>query len=157
MTIGVLHGPNLNLLGSREPHRYGTVTLEEIDAALAESAADLGVRLEILQSNHEGALVDWVHKHGPELAGFVVNAAAYTHTSLALADALAAVDRPFVEVHLTNLAARSRKRHTSLLARNAVGVIMGFGAMSYDLGLQALVAHVRNDKQSGSPEPVGGG
>lgn len=157
MTIGVLHGPNLNLLGSREPHRYGTVTLEEIDAALAESAADLGVRLEILQSNHEGALVDWVQQHGPGLAGFVVNAAAFTHTSLALADALAAVDRPFVEVHLTNLAARSRTRRKSLLARNAVGVIMGFGAMSYDLGLQALVAHVRNDKQPGSPEPVRGG
>lgn len=144
MTVGVVHGPNLDLLGSRQPELYGTATLSDIDGALAGVARELGVEVATVQSNHEGVLLDWIRDHAAGVGGFVVNAAAYTHTSLALLDVLLGVDRPFVEVHLTNLAARSRRRRRSLLARHAAGVIMGFGARSYELALRGLVAHLRD-------------
>jgi len=143
VNIGLLHGPNLNLLGTRQPSLYGRATLAEIDEEARRLGRDLGVDVESFQSNREGDLIDWIHDRGPTVSGFVVNAAAYTHTSIALLDALVGVGRPFVEVHLTNLHTRSRFRRRSLLAEHALGVIMGFGAGSYELGLRALVAHVR--------------
>lgn len=143
MKVAVLHGPNLNLLGTREPGVYGRTTLAEIDAALARLGAELGAEVACFQSNHEGALVDHVQQRAGEVDGFVVNAAAYTHTSVALADALAGVARPYVEVHLSNVFARERFRHRSYIAAGALGVISGFGAASYLMGLRALVEHVR--------------
>lgn len=143
LRIGVLHGPNLNLLGRREPEHYGTTTLAEIDERLAALGRELGVEIESFQSNGEGDLVDRVHLWSDRVAGFVVNAGAYTHTSIALRDALVGVGRPFVEVHLSNVHAREPFRHTSYLADKAVGVVCGFGAESYLLGLRGLVAHVR--------------
>lgn len=139
-TIAVLHGPSLNLLGRREPAIYGTTTLGEIDARLAAVATELGVAVECAQRNGEGELIDLVHTwQEGRVAGAVVNAGAYTHTSLALRDALAAVAVPFVEVHLSNVHAREPERRRSMLAPAAVGVVCGFGAASYEHGLRALV------------------
>lgn len=139
----LINGPNLNLLGSREPARYGSTTLPEIEAMLAAEAVTLGHRLTSFQSNHEGGLIDRIHKaRGEKVAGILVNAGAYTHTSIALRDALAAVAIPYVEVHLTNVYARESFRHHSYLAEQAVGVIAGFGARSYRLGLIALHEHL---------------
>jgi 3-dehydroquinate dehydratase-2 len=142
--IGVVHGPNLNLLGKREPEVYGWQTLTEIDQQLAMAAQGLGVTLETYQSNVEGELIDFIQKAADEVDGFVVNAGAYTHTSVALRDALVGVGRPFVEVHLSNLHARESFRRRSLLAPKAVGAIMGFGVESYILGLNGLVSHLRS-------------
>lgn len=147
MKIAVLHGPNLNLLGTREPGIYGSATLAEIDAAVTALGAELGAKVACFQSNHEGALVDEVQRRAGEVDGFVVNAAAFTHTSVALADALAGVARPYVEVHLSNVFARERFRHRSYLAAGAVGVVSGFGAASYTLGLRALVEHLRRSTE----------
>jgi 3-dehydroquinate dehydratase-2 len=146
--IAVVHGPNLNLLGTREPGVYGRTTLAQIDEALVALGRELGAEVACFQSNHEGALVDHVQRQAPGVDGYVVNAAAYTHTSVALADALAGVARPYVEVHLSNVFARERFRHRSYIAAGAVGVVSGFGADSYLLGLRALVEHVkkRSDK-----------
>jgi 3-dehydroquinate dehydratase-2 len=141
--IGVVHGPNLNLLGKREPEVYGRHTLAEIDQQLAEAAQAVDVELKVFQSNVEGELVNFVQQAADEVAGFVVNAGAYTHTSIALRDALVGVGRPFVEVHLSNLHAREVFRRRSLLAPKAVGAIMGFGVESYILGLNGLVSHLR--------------
>jgi 3-dehydroquinate dehydratase II len=141
LNIGVLHGPNLNLLGGREPGIYGTTTLEQIDERLREVARELSVTVESVQSNVEGELVGAVQ--GTTVDGWVVNAAGYTHTSVALLDALLAVDLPFVEVHLSNIHAREEFRRQSLLAPRAIGTIGGFGAFSYELGLRALVFHLR--------------
>ena len=143
MKIEIIHGPNLNLLGRREPQVYGRATLAEIDQALESLGRELGARVSAYQSNHEGDLVDRVHAAADEADGFVVNAGAYTHTSVALADALAGVARPYVEVHLSNVFARERFRHRSYLAAGAVGVVSGFGADSYLLGLRALVEHLK--------------
>jgi 3-dehydroquinate dehydratase II len=148
--IAAVHGPNLNLLGRREPEVYGRHTLGDIDAALAAEAEGVGARVECYQSNHEGELVDFIQHAAGRVDGFVVNAGAYTHTSIALRDALAAVARPYVEVHISNVFARERFRHRSYLAGNAVGVISGFGANSYRLGLRALVEHLR-EKEDGQP------
>lgn len=142
LNVAVVHGPNLNLLGRREPEVYGRATLADVNTALAELAEALGARVESFQSNSEGALVDYVQEAGARVDGFVVNAAAYTHTSIALRDALSGVARPFVEVHLSNVHAREEFRHHSLLAAKAVGVVAGFGVDSYRLGLRALVAHL---------------
>lgn len=148
MRLLVLHGPNLNLLGQREPGLYGSSTLAAIDAALEQHAAALGVELACFQSNHEGALVDRIQQAvgqagSPASDGILINAAAYTHTSVAIRDALLAVALPFVEVHLSNTHAREAFRHRSLLADRALGVICGFGPTSYRLALEGLVAHLR--------------
>ena len=141
--ILVLHGPNLNLFGRREPHIYGTTTLAQINEKLTVLAGELGVAVETFQSNHEGALVDFVQQAAPRVDGFVVNAGAYTHTSIALRDALAGVARPYVEVHISNVFARERFRHRSFLAAGAVGIVSGFGVNSYRLGLRALIEFLR--------------
>jgi 3-dehydroquinate dehydratase-2 len=143
MKVAVLHGPNLNLLGQREPSIYGAATLAEVDRSLAELGAELGVEILPYQSNGEGALVDRVQQTAAEVEGFLVNAGAYTHTSIALRDALVGVGRPFVEVHLSNVHAREPFRHRSYLSDRAVGVVAGFGVESYLLGLRGLVAHLR--------------
>lgn len=150
LSFAVVHGPNLNLLGRREPAWYGTATLAEIDADLHRLAESLGVRVTCFQSNGEGALVDHVQTTAEHADGFVVNAGAYTHTSVALRDALVGVARPFVEVHLSNVFAREEFRHRSLLADRAVGVVGGFGANSYRLALRALVDHLRAAPHSGA-------
>ena len=139
----VLHGPNLNLLGTREPAIYGTTTLAEIDAALVELGEELSAEVTAHQSNHEGALVDFVHASKDTADGILINAGAYTHTSIALRDALAAVDVPAVEVHLTNVQARESFRRRSHLAPACVGSVVGFGADSYTLGLRALLGYLR--------------
>ena len=142
MHIAVLNGPNLNLLGVREPERYGTTTLAQIETMVRGRARELGVELSWMQTNHESALVDAVQALQGVSDGALVNAAAYSHTSLALRDALLAVRVPFVEVHLTNVFAREEQRRRSLIADLAEGVIAGFGAQSYLLGLEALIARL---------------
>ncbi|MGH7457950.1 MAG: type II 3-dehydroquinate dehydratase [Longimicrobiaceae bacterium] len=144
VTAVVLHGPNLNLLGQREVGLYGASTLEEIDRGLTALGAELGVRVRTVQSNSEGALIDAVHAAAGEAAGLLVNAGGYTHTSVALRDALLAVDLPFVEVHLSNLHAREPFRRRSLLSDRAAGVVQGFGAAGYRLALRGLVEVLRN-------------
>jgi 3-dehydroquinate dehydratase II len=137
--ILVLHGPNLNLLGAREPGVYGTVTLADINAALELDASARGVSLRILQSNHEGALIDAIHQGREWADGILINPGAFTHYSYALRDAIAAVGLPAVEVHLSNIYAREPFRHASVIAPVCRGQISGFGAQSYLLGLAALV------------------
>ena len=143
MRVLVLHGPNLNLLGTREPEVYGTRGLDRIEADLAALGRKLGIEIECFQSNHEGALVDRVQGASGSFDGILINPAAYTHTSVALRDALVAVGLPFVEVHLSNVHAREPFRRRSLLSDRAVGVVTGFGAESYLLGLRGLAAHLR--------------
>lgn len=140
MRIAVLNGPNLNLLGQREPEIYGHTTLAEIEAMLRADAAALGVSLEWLQTNHEGELIDAVQGLSGRVDGAVINAGALTHTSLGLRDALLAVRVPFVEVHLSNLFAREPARRHSHIADLAVGFICGFGAEGYRMGLRALAS-----------------
>ncbi len=152
LKIGVVHGPNLNLLGEREPELYGDARLADIDAGLHTLAAELGVGISTFQANGEGALVDHVQAASREVAGFVVNAGGYTHTSVALRDALLAVGLPFVEVHLSNLFSREPFRRRSLLADRALGVICGFGPQSYALALRALERHLRTSERDGSNE-----
>jgi 3-dehydroquinate dehydratase-2 len=147
MRLLLLNGPNLNLLGSREPGLYGTQTLEQIESALSQQAADLGVELQCFQSNHEGELVDRIHAARGQADGILINAAALTHSSIALRDALLGVAIPFVELHLSNVHAREAFRHQSMLADKAIGVICGFGPASYGLALQGLVQRLR----AGSP------
>lgn len=140
--ILVLNGPNLDRLGTREPGKYGTRTLAEINEGLAALAPGLGAQLSFFQSNHEGALIERIHATtSPEgrAVGIVFNAGAYTHTSIAIRDALSAVAVPFVEVHLSNVHAREPFRHHSYLSDIAVGVVCGFGAQSYELGLRGLL------------------
>ena len=140
-SILVLHGPNLNLLGSREPEHYGRQTLADIDAELALIATQAGHRLDSFQSNTEGALIERIHAAGREGVSFIIiNPAAFTHTSVALRDALLGVDIPFIEVHLSNVHAREAFRHHSYLSDVAVGVISGLGAMSYQMALRAVIA-----------------
>ena len=157
MRVAVVHGPNLNLLGRREPEVYGRTTLAEVDERLADLARDLDVELETFQSNSEAELLHYIHTASEWVAGFVINAGAYTHTSVALLDALVGVDRPFVEVHLTNLHARESFRRKSLLAHRAVGVITGFGVQSYLLGFRGLVHSLRGAAvgRVAIPNPLG--
>ena len=145
MRVLLLNGPNLNLLGLREPGLYGADTLEAIEAQLSRQAAGLGVELDCFQSNHEGALVDRIHAARGSVDGILINAGAFTHTSIALRDALLGVAIPYVELHLSNVHAREPFRHHSYLADKALGVICGFGPASYDLALQGLVARLRQE------------
>jgi 3-dehydroquinate dehydratase-2 len=143
MLIAVLNGPNLNLLGQREPEVYGRTTLAEIEKMVRDAARSHGADIEWFQTNHEGQLVDAVQGLRGRVDGALVNAAALTHTSLALRDALLAVRVPFVELHLSNIFAREPERRTSVIADLAIGLVMGFGAQSYLLALQALVGRLR--------------
>lgn len=143
--ILVLHGPNLQLLGKREPTVYGTTTLDEINEALRRRAEAAGVELMAYQSNHEGELVDIIGAHLGRVDGILINPAAYTHTSIAIRDALAAVGVPVIEVHLTNVAARESFRHHSFVTPIAVGVVAGFGARSYSLALEAMLSLLGED------------
>lgn len=145
MRIAVLNGPNLNLLGQREPEIYGRTTLAEIEAMVREAARGHGVEIDWLQTNHEGALVDAVQALRGRADGALINAAALTHGSLALRDALLAAKVPFVEVHLSNLFAREPARRHSVIADLAIGMVTGFGAQSYLVGLDALVRRLRAD------------
>lgn len=139
MNILVLHGPNLNLLGIREPSIYGAMTLEELNASLIRLGLELGVTIESRQSNVEGELVNWIQEAKQRFDGLVFNPAAYTHTSIALRDAIVGVEIPMVEVHLSNIHRRESFRRRSYLASVALGQISGFGPQSYLLGLRALV------------------
>jgi 3-dehydroquinate dehydratase-2 len=143
MKILVLHGPNLNLLGMREPAVYGKVTLEEINTALLNLGEELGCKVSTMQSNSEGELVDVIQSATGKFDGILINPAAYTHTSIAILDALSAVSLPVVEVHLSNIHSREEFRTRSLVARIAVGQICGFGKDSYLLGLRALCQHLK--------------
>ena len=144
MRIAVLNGPNLNLLGLREPERYGRTTLAEVERVLGKVATELGVELECVQHNGEGQLIDAVHAMRGRVDGVVVNAGAYSHSSLALRDALVGVSVPFVEVHVTNVYAREPERRHSMLAPAALGGIVGLGVHGYELALRGLVAKLKD-------------
>ncbi|MBL0940780.1 MAG: type II 3-dehydroquinate dehydratase [Gemmatimonadaceae bacterium] len=139
MIVGILNGPNLNLLGTREPAIYGTATLDDILTHLSGVAASLGVELRTAQANGEGQLIDILHGWRTEVRGVVVNAGAYTHTSLALRDAFTATALPFVEVHLSNIHAREPERRHSVLASASIGMVCGLGADGYEYALRGLV------------------
>jgi len=147
--ILVIHGPNLNMLGTREPEIYGTTTLEEINAALEAQAKEHGVEIECFQSNHEGTLIDRIQESISFADGILINPAGLTHTSVSLRDALAATGLPVVEVHLSNVFTREEFRHYSHVSEVAVGLVAGFGATSYRLGLEALVDHLEGATPSG--------
>jgi 3-dehydroquinate dehydratase II len=137
-TVFVLNGPNLNMLGKREPGIYGRQTLEDVKQLCLAAGKDLGLDIDFRQSNHEGVLIDWIHEAGDKAIGVAINAGAYTHTSIALHDAMKAVSIPVVEVHISNVHAREEFRHRSMIAPAAKGVICGFGSASYILALHAL-------------------
>ncbi len=143
MRILVLHGPNLNLLGQREPELYGRTTLAEIEVALSALAEELGAALESFQSNHEGALIDRIHAAVGEVDGIVINPGGLTHTSVSLRDALVGSDLPFVEVHLSNVHAREEFRRRSLISDVAVGQVAGLGPIGYELALRGLLARLK--------------
>ncbi len=146
-SILVLHGPNLNLLGTREPEVYGTDTLADIDSRLVKIAAGLGVALSTFQTNAEGTLIDRIHAAKAESVGFIViNPGAFTHTSIALRDALLAVNIPFIEIHLSNVHAREAFRQHSYLSDKAVGVICGLGSVGYEFAVSAAVKQLSQQK-----------
>ncbi len=147
-TVMVLNGPNLNLLGTREPDIYGTDTLESIEAACRKRAADLGLAVEFRQSNNEGDLVDWVQEAGGSHQALIVNAGAYTHTSVALLDALLATELPVIEVHLSNINQREEFRHHSYVSKAADGMICGLGGLGYELALEALAKKLGTTKEA---------
>lgn len=145
--ILVIHGPNLNLLGTRAPDVYGRTTMAEIDAELRRRAALAGAEIDAVQSNSEGEIVDHIQAAASRYDALLINPAAYTHTSIAIRDALEAVGLPAVEVHLSNIHAREPFRHVSVTAARCIGQICGFGAQSYYLGLDAALAHVKGLRQ----------
>ena len=138
--ILVIHGPNLNLLGTREPDVYGSVTIDDINRDLNKAAKSKGISLEIMQSNHEGDIVEKIGGSKGKFDAILINPAAYTHTSVAIRDAISAVNIPTIEIHLSNIYAREEFRHTSLIAPVAMGQVSGFGKMSYLLGLDAAIS-----------------
>lgn len=142
MRVAVLNGPNLNLLGTREPELYGRETLADVERALRDVASELRVDLEFAQYNGEGEIVDAIHALRGEVAGALVNAGAYSHSSLAIRDALVGIGLPFVEVHVTNIYAREEFRRHSMLADAAIGVVCGLGTYGYELALRGLVARL---------------
>jgi len=144
MRIAVIHGPNLRLLGKREPEIYGTATLADIDADLQKIGETLGTEIESFQSNSEGEILDYIEEASTRVDGFLVNPGGLTHTSVSFRDGLVGVELPFVEIHLSNTTARERFRRHSFLAPVAVGVVLGFGSESYLLGLRGLVTHIAN-------------
>ena len=144
MRIAVLNGPNLNLLGTREPELYGRETLGDIEQRLRGIAGELGVELECTQLNGEGQLIDAIHAMRGRVQGAIVNAGAYTHTSIALRDALVGIALPFVEVHLTNIYAREPERRHSMLSSAALAVVCGLGAYGYEVALRGLVSRLRS-------------
>jgi 3-dehydroquinate dehydratase II len=152
IAVHVLNGPNLNLLGRREPHIYGSTTLSDIERLLRDRAETAEVALAFRQSNHEGQLVDWIQDAGQAGAGVVINAGAYTHTSIALRDAIAGSGAPTIEIHLSNVHARESFRHRSLIAPVCVGVICGFGSRSYVLGVDAMVQVMRDRADPPAPK-----
>lgn len=141
-SVLILNGPNLNLLGTRQPEVYGRTTLQDIEKTCAARCKTLGLGMEFAQSNHEGALVDHIHAAKGTHDGIILNAGAYTHTSIALMDAIASVDLPAIELHLSNVHAREDFRHTSYIARVALGLICGFGAHGYTLAIDAMHSHL---------------
>lgn len=145
-TIMILNGPNLNLLGTREPEIYGSETLADVETRCQRRAEALGVAIDFRQSNMEGELVTWVQEARTSVRGLIVNAAAYTHTSVALLDALNACDMPIIEVHLSNIHQRESFRHKSYVARAADGMICGLGALGYELALEAVVNRLDKGK-----------
>ncbi|WP_422028614.1 type II 3-dehydroquinate dehydratase [Roseovarius sp.] len=145
-SILVLNGPNLNLLGQRQPEVYGATTLAEIEATCRAKARDMGLGLDFMQSNSEGALIDAIHAARGVHDGLILNAGAYTHTSIALMDAISSVELPAIELHLSNVHARESFRHTSYIARVAVGVICGFGPAGYELAIDAMARHLEARK-----------
>jgi len=146
MKILILHGPNLNLLGTREPEVYGSMTLEDINNKLIELGKELGVEVKCLQSNHEGALIDALHDARAWADGVVFNPGGYTHTSIALRDAISAIQIPVIEAHLSNVYAREEFRHTSMISAVCKGKMTGFGWRSYMLGLRGLVDLLKDDE-----------
>lgn len=142
VSILILNGPNLNLLGQRQPEIYGTTTLSDIEAACRKKASDLGLRIDFRQDNSEGALIDLIHDARGRHDGLILNAGAYTHSSIALMDAISSVDLPTIELHLSNVHAREEFRHVSYIARVALGVICGFGPAGYDLAIEAMARHL---------------
>jgi 3-dehydroquinate dehydratase-2 len=143
--IAVLNGPNLNLLGMREPEKYGTATLDDVEALCAEAAEELGLAIDFRQTNLEGELISWIQECRGNAAGIIINPAGYSHTSIALMDALLAVDLPVVEVHITNIHRREAFRHLSYVSRAAVGVICGLGVGGYALALRAIAGIIGQD------------
>lgn len=141
-SILILNGPNLNLLGTRQPEIYGSTTLADIEAACKAKASGLGITVGFDQSNHEGALVDAIHAAKGTYDGVILNAGAYTHTSIALHDAVSSTMIPAIELHLSNIHAREKFRHTSYLSPVAIGLICGFGAFGYELAIDAMMAHL---------------
>jgi 3-dehydroquinate dehydratase-2 len=142
ISILVLNGPNLNLLGIRQPDVYGRTTLADVEAMCAEKARALGIEIDFRQSNHEGTLVDWIHEAKGKHDGILINAGAYTHTSIALHDAIASVELPVAEVHISNIHKREEFRHLSYISKVSVGMICGFGTYGYLMGIDALVNHL---------------
>jgi 3-dehydroquinate dehydratase-2 len=142
ISILVLNGPNLNLLGTRQPEVYGSTTLADVEAMCADKARTLGIEIDFRQSNHEGTLVDWIHQAKGKHDGILINAGAYTHTSIALHDAIASVELPVAEVHISNIHKREEFRHLSYISKVSVGMICGFGTYGYLMGIDALVNHL---------------
>ena len=146
MDVLLINGPNLNLVGKREPTIYGSQTLEDIQEELLTLASELGTKLRFFQSNSEGEMIDCIHNSAGSIDGILINAGAYTHTSIALRDALLGVAIPYVEVHLSNIYSREEFRHKSFLSDKALGLVCGFGANSYQLALQGIVSYLKKPR-----------